>query len=91
MKRRGSSETRFPKVWCRSELCSRGERPFEVSKIFCPGTKPGRYETRPVRDPAFQEIAFQRGGPRYWGGVGRVIRGRAALIGGGPIIKKYGI
>ena len=49
MKRRGSSETRFPKVWCRSELCSRGERPFEVSKIFCPGTKPGRYETRPVR------------------------------------------
>ena len=38
MKRRGSSETRFPKVWCRSELCSRGKRPFEVSKIFCPGT-----------------------------------------------------
>ncbi len=32
MKRRGSSETRFRKVWCRSELCSRGERPFEVSK-----------------------------------------------------------
>ena len=32
MKRRGSSETRFPKVWCRSELCSRGKLPFEVSK-----------------------------------------------------------
>ena len=34
MKRRGSSETRFPKVWCRSELCSRGKLPFEVSKNF---------------------------------------------------------
>ena len=60
MKRRGLSETRFPKVWCRSELCSRGERPFEVSKIFCPGTKPGRYETRPVRylNPAGQSTGL---------------------------------
>ena len=32
MKCRESSETRFGKVWCRSELCSRGKRPFEVSK-----------------------------------------------------------
>ena len=32
MKCRESSETRFGKVWCRSELCSRSKRPFEVSK-----------------------------------------------------------
>ena len=32
MKRRESSETRFGKVSCQSEPCSRGKRPFEVSK-----------------------------------------------------------
>ena len=33
MKLLGSSETRFPKVWCRSELCSRGKRSFEVRAV----------------------------------------------------------
>ena len=34
MKRRESSETRFPKVSCQSEPSLSGKRPFEVSKIF---------------------------------------------------------
>ena len=34
MKCRGSSETRFPKVWGRTEPSSGGKRPFEVSKTF---------------------------------------------------------
>ena len=34
MKCSKSSETRFPKVSCRSELCSRGQRPFEFSICF---------------------------------------------------------
>ena len=32
IKCRGSSETRFGKVWSRTELCLRGKRLFEVSK-----------------------------------------------------------
>ena len=32
MKRRESSETRFPKVSRQSELCSRGKRPFKVCR-----------------------------------------------------------
>ena len=34
MKCRGSSETRFPKVWGRTEPSSGGKRPFEVSKTI---------------------------------------------------------
>ena len=53
MKRCKSSETRFAKVSCRSELCSRGKRPSEVSlknrkiilKIFATGR--GRFNRPP--------------------------------------------
>ena len=72
MKCRGSSETRFPKVWGRTELSSEGKRPFKVFQklydFWC-------FRRRKMKWRGSSETRF----PNVWGRTEPCLRGKRSF------------